>query len=139
MTFYFDHEKLDAYRFALEFTAWTTDIIERLPTKVAARDQLDRATTSAVNNICEGNGKFALRDRRRYFDIALGSELECAGCLDVLYVRRKISEEELETGKRLLQRAVSTLIGLIRSVDRRIGEDGPVYYVDSDAEGFVPQ
>ena len=129
MTYYFDHEKLDAYQAILDFTAWTTDIIERLPTKVAARDQLDRASTSAVNNICEGNGKFALRDRRRYFDIALGSELECAGCLDVLFVRNKISAEELDAGKRKLQRSVSTLIGLIRSVERRIGEDGPVYYI----------
>ena len=137
MIYYFDHEKLDAYQAALEFTAWTTDIIERLPTRVAARDQLDRATTSAVNNICEGNGKFALRDRRRYLDIALGSELECAGCLDVLFVRKKITAEELESGKRMLQRAVSTLIGLIRSVERRIGEDGPVYFVGGSDEDIA--
>jgi four helix bundle protein len=127
----FDHESLDAYRAAVEFAAWAGEVIEKLPAKLSARDQLDRASTSAVLNIAEGNGKFSLRDRRRYFEIALGSELECAGCIDILVVRKYRTLAEARVGKTKLQRAVSPLIGLIRSLERRIGEsESPVYEVD---------
>lgn len=120
----FDHEKLDAYRNALDFVAWSGEIIDRLPTKVAVRNQLDRASTSVVLNIAEGNGKFALRDRRRYFDIALGSAFESASCLDVLLVRKYVSLEEAQAGKGKLKRTVGTLVGLIRSVENRIKVEG---------------
>jgi four helix bundle protein len=127
----FDHESLDAYRAAVEFAAWAGEVIEKLPAKLSARDQLDRASTSAVLNIAEGNGKFSLRDRRRYFEIALGSELECAGCIDILVGRKYRTLAEARVGKTKLQRAVSPLIGLIRSLERRIGEsESPVYEVD---------
>jgi hypothetical protein len=58
--------------------------LKRLPAKLAAKDQLDRASTSIVLNLAEGNGKRSHPDRCRYFDIARGSALECAACLDVL-------------------------------------------------------
>ena len=83
----FDHEKLRAYQEALKFAAWVEPIIERLPHKLAARDQLDRASTSIVLNIAEGNGKRSHPDRCRYFDISRGSALESAACLDVLVAR----------------------------------------------------
>lgn len=37
-------------------------------------------------NIAEGNGKTVEADRRRYFEIARGSALECAAIQDVLVV-----------------------------------------------------
>ena len=43
-----------------------------------ARDQWLRASQSIPLNIAEGNGKTAEADRRRYFEIARGSALECA-------------------------------------------------------------
>ena len=42
------------------------------------KDQLDRASTSIPLNIAEGNGKYTLKDRCRFFDTAHGSALECA-------------------------------------------------------------
>jgi 23S rRNA-intervening sequence protein len=50
----FDHEKLHAYQEALHFVTWVDGIIERLPARFAARDQLDRASTSILLNIAEG-------------------------------------------------------------------------------------
>ena len=41
----FSHEKLHVYHKAIDFIVWTQPIIETLPTKLAARDQLDRAST----------------------------------------------------------------------------------------------
>ena len=37
----FDHEKLRAYQGALQFVAWLDPVIEKLPGKLAARDQLE--------------------------------------------------------------------------------------------------
>jgi hypothetical protein len=80
---YFDHEKLEVYQEAITFIAWLEPVLESLPKSRDARDHLDRASTSVVLNIAEGNGKYSLKDRARSFDIANGSALECAAVLDV--------------------------------------------------------
>ena len=109
----FDHEKLRAYQEALRFVAWVDPVIEKLQAKVAARDQLDRASTSIVLNLAEGNGKRSHPDRCRYFDIARGSVVECAACLDVLAVKQRISIDEAGSGKAILIGIVSMVAGLI--------------------------
>lgn len=123
----FDHEKLRAYQEALHFAAWVEPIIESLPAKLSARDQLDRASTSIVLNIAEGNGKRSHPDRCRYLDIARGSALECAACLDVLVVRRKLVPEDTNEGKRLLLAVVSLVAGLIARFSGDVREDQAEY------------
>ncbi|MFH1727498.1 MAG: four helix bundle protein [Pseudomonadota bacterium] len=39
-------------------------------------DQLKRAAVSSVSNLAEGNGKTSLKDRKRFFEISLGSIAE---------------------------------------------------------------
>jgi len=83
----FDHEKLEVYQESLVpqgGIAWLEPLRQKLPKSVAVRDQLDRASTSIVRNLAEGNGKFTSPDRGRFFDISRGSALECAAALDVL-------------------------------------------------------
>ncbi|MCS6243913.1 MAG: four helix bundle protein [Opitutus sp.] len=109
----FDHEKLKAYQMALRFVAWASPLIENLPSKLSARDQLDRASTSIALNLAEGNGKRSYPDRCRYFDIARGSTVECAACLDVLVAKEKLSIGEAETGKAILLEVVAMTAGLI--------------------------
>jgi len=115
MKAYFDHEKLDAYQKAVAFAAWSEAILERIPKSAAVHGQLDRARTSIVLNIPEGNVRFTSADRCKFFDIARGSGLECAGCLDLLFIKKHLSETELDEGKSLLKDIVSLLVGLIRS------------------------
>jgi len=88
MKIYFDHEKLDVYREAINFCGWVGEFLASISAKAAAKDQLDRASTSIPLNIAEGNGKFSAKDRARFFEMARGSALECAACLDVLLVRK---------------------------------------------------
>lgn len=114
----FDHEKLRAYQEALRFVAWVAPIVEELPAKLSAKDQLDRASTSIVLNTAEGNGKRSHPDRCRYFDIARGSALECAACLDVLVARGKLTPETTTVGKDILVGVVSLLAGLIARFGR---------------------
>src|SRR6478735_8800953 len=99
MNIYFDHEKLDVYREAINFCGWVGEFLASISAKSAAKDQLDRASTSIPLNIAEGNGKFSARDRARFFEMARGSALECAACFDVLVVRRLAFESQIEGGK----------------------------------------
>ena len=115
MKIYFDHEKLDAYKKTLAFAEWAEPVLERLPKSVAVQNQLDRARTSIALNIPEGNGRFTSADRCKFFDIARGSALECAGCLDLIFIKKLLSDVELDDGKSLLKNIVSLLVGLIRS------------------------
>jgi four helix bundle protein len=77
------------------------------------KDHLDRASTSIALNIAEGNGKYAPRDRCRFFDIAHGSALECAAGLDVLLAKDKLTVGLIRPGKDRLQKIVRMLMGLI--------------------------
>src|SRR5205823_8963222 len=98
MKIFFDHEKLDVYRESIDFCGWVGDFLAGISARAAAKDQLDRASTSVPLNIAEGNGKFSTKDRARFFEMARGSALECAACLDVL-LARKLATEEQVTGQ----------------------------------------
>lgn len=111
---WFDHEKLDVYQEAIAFIAWLSVILERTVRSGDVKDHLDRASTSIALNIAEGNGKYALKDRCRFFDIAHGSALECAASLDVLVAKAKLTPDEIRPGKERLQRTVRMLMGLLK-------------------------
>jgi len=111
---WFDHEKLEVYQEAIAFVAWLSAILEGAVRVGEVKDQLDRASTSIPLNIAEGNGKYALKDRCRFFDIAHGSALECAAGLDVLVAKGKLTSDEIRPGKERLQRIVRMLVGLIK-------------------------
>lgn len=106
----FGHEKLDVYRAALEYVRLVYQWAETLKGfNRHARDQMLRASQSIPLNIAEGNGKSSPGDRRRYFEIARGSALECAAIQDVLVIGGALTKEQSGQGKRLLVRIVSML------------------------------
>lgn len=123
----FDHEKLKVYQEALRFVAWVDPILERLPGKLAAKDQLDRASTSVVLNLAEGNGKRSHPDRCRYFDTARGSAVECAACLDALLAKHRLGDAEVAAGKAMLLEVVSMTAGLIARFSSLVHEDAIPY------------
>lgn len=110
----FDHEKLEVYREALSFVGWISPILEGLLKAGDVKDHLERASNSIVLNIAEGNGKYAPKDRCRYFDTAHGSSLECAAALDILVAKQKMTVEAIRPGKEQLQHIVRMLYGLIK-------------------------
>ena len=130
MKIYFDHERLHAYQSSLEFIRWSEPVLERLAKTVAVYSQLDRARTSIPLNIAEGNAKFILADKCKYFDTAHGSAVECAACLDILALKQILNSVELDEGKTKLSNLVGLLIGVIRSkLPDRFREDSPEYRV----------
>lgn len=127
MSAQFDHERLKVYQEALRFVAWAGPVIAALPAKLAARDQLDRASTSIVLNLAEGNGKRSHPDRCRYFDIARGSTVECAACLDVLARRNLLDATRVMEGKAILIEVVSMTAGLIARFSSELHEEPAPY------------
>ena len=133
----FDHEKLEVYQESLAFCGWVGELLAAISAKAAAKDQLDRASTSIPLNIAEGNGKFSSRDRARFFEIARGSALECAACLDVLVVRRLAIGNQVEGGKERLIHVVRMLMGLLRRFSEQpamIREDDRDYEQEQEKE-----
>ncbi len=134
MTPMFDHEKLKVYQAAIAFVGWCEEVLQRCPDKAAVKDQLDRASTSIPLNIAEGNGKWSGRDRCRFLEIARGSAVECAACLDVLVVKKRLSTTDVEPGKKQLHGIVSMLCGLIETVANRVGEELALYEIEQEKE-----
>ena len=98
---FFGHEKLDVYRAAIDYVGWAYRLCEKLKGNRNAKDQLLRASQAIPLNIAEGNGKGTEGDRRRFFEIARGSALECAAAQDVLEVCGALSSAENEKSKEL--------------------------------------
>jgi len=136
MAVLFDHERLRVYQTSVVFCGWLTQQMDAIPAKFAAKDQLDRASTSIVLNLAEGNGKRSYPDRSRFFDIARGSALECAACLDVLVVRNVLDEAVAADGKKQLLEIVAMIAGLIArfSGEGRVEEDSVLYGETEDKE-----
>ena len=108
MKIYFDHEKLDVYREAIDFCAWAGELLNTIAAKAAAKD------------------------RARFLEIARGSALECAACLDVLVARKLAAPKQIENAKENLARIVQMLMGMLR----RFSERGDFLREDPGEYGF---
>jgi four helix bundle protein len=130
----FDHDRLDVYRLAVEYTAESFRVAEALSgLHRHARDQWLRAAQSIPLNIAEGNGKRSLNDRARFLDIARGSALECAAIQDVLAASGGLDTESNQAMKRKLQRIVSMLTRMAMKADG-VAEMPAGYGVEIDYE-----
>jgi four helix bundle protein len=114
------HERLDVYQCAIAFTAWAHELLDSLPPGLAARSQLERASTSIPLNLAESNGKLSEGDRARFIQVALGSALECSATLDVLTAKRVLDGERVEEGKELLERVAAMLMAMLRKLGKTL-------------------
>ena len=117
------HEKLDVYRLSIDYVAWVfAQSVELTGIHRHARDQWLRASQSIPLNIAEGNGKTAEADRRRYFEIAHESALECAAVQGVLRVGNALEENEHQDRKKHLDRIAAMLSRLGGREDTPFGK-----------------
>ncbi len=136
----FRHEKLDVHRHALAFVSRTEDILFEITSVVAVADHLDRAAESVVAHIVSGNALRGGAARQHQFEIACGSALECAACLDVCHAKRLLQTDRCREEKRELHRIVQMLVGLIRSSTETNSahEEHPAYRVACDKPTVKP-
>jgi four helix bundle protein len=123
----FHHQKLTVYQRALEFAGWSQSLIDSLTKKTSTRDHLERSGDSIALNIAEENGKFSKKDRAHFFQIAHGSALESAACLDLLVVRRCCAPDGIIRGKAILEEIVKMLFTMLDQLGCRIAEDSSEY------------
>src|SRR5947209_3292193 len=135
----FHHEKLSVYQRTLEFAGWSQDLIESLTKRTSTRDHLERAGDSIALNVAEGNGKFSRKDRARFFQIAHGSALESAACLDLLVARRCCPPDAIIRGKSILEEIVKMLFTTLDQLGCRIAEDSAGYGERADEEEEVAE
>jgi four helix bundle protein len=119
----FGHEDLDVYRAALDCIGWVYRFCEGLQGHQNAKDPLLRASQTIPFNIAEGNGKATEGDRRRYFEIARGSALECGAVQDVLQVCGALAAEQNAQAKMVLDRIVAMLT--------KLGQHGYALHVEA--------
>lgn len=115
-TGYFDHERWDVYRAALELIIVVKDVVENFPQGNGYLvDQLQRAATSVPLNIAEGAGEHSLDEKARFYRIAKRSATECASILDVCKQLLIIDENNYSRGRELLLRIVAMLTTMSRT------------------------
>ena len=114
---YFNHEKLDVFRVAVEFAVEAKCIIDGMPEgtrRAHLADQLHRASTSIVLNIAEGSGEFSMRDKRRFYRMARRSASECAGILTLLVAFELATAESVQPARTKLLRVLAMLTNMTK-------------------------
>jgi four helix bundle protein len=107
-------QRLDVYQRAIEFLALVYELVDELPRGHADRaDQLTRAAESVVRTIAEGAGRWSEADSANRYKIARGEAMECAASLDVMKLRKVISDVAYERGCRLLEGVVAMLTKMV--------------------------
>jgi four helix bundle protein len=111
-----DFEKLVVFQKALALLRVLSRILSNPPRKmVPVIDHLDRALSSILLNIAEGQGKESgSRDRKRFYRTALGSAKEAGACLIILDARGFLPEAQQEKARGLLREVVAMLTVMAR-------------------------
>ena len=122
----FNHDGLDVYRLAVEFTIETDKIVKSLPQgRSYLADQLRRAAASIPLNIAEGAGEFSPGDKARFFRMARRSATECAAVLDVARGVAGLDAEAWKKKREMLLRIVAMLTKMVlRQEGERRGGSG---------------
>ena len=79
----FHHETLDVYRVGLQFMRWFSSLPGAEELCDRTYRQLDKAATSLLLNIAEGNGRYSELDHLRFLDVAAASAVKSAAYLDL--------------------------------------------------------
>ena len=106
------HEKLQVYGKGLAFVGAASALLSGWNKKHAVVDQFDRASESLILNLADGARLRSGPSKLRALDYAIGSGLECAGCLDIAAVKGFLGKLERDREKERLCEIIKMLIGL---------------------------
>jgi len=113
---FFSHEQLRTYQSALRFVRWSVTLIQSSSLGLSRGRELDRHATGVVLNMAEGNGKFSMKDRKRFLDTAVSAGLQAASSLDILAARTMITQKVSDQGKEHMREIVSMIAAMARSL-----------------------
>lgn len=110
----FPHEKLDAYRVALELAGVAKKVASQIPRgHRSIADHLLRASSNAVLLIAEGANRRGAAEKRQRFVESRGECAEAAAAADLVVVLELAASADAEELKHLAGRVSAMLTGLI--------------------------
>ena len=83
-------------------------------------DQLRRAVVSVPSNIAEGSGRFSVKEKIHFLEIAYGSLTETLCQLDIAHDLNYINDEEFNTEKEKINVIGKLLSGLHASFQKQL-------------------
>lgn len=102
-----NHEKLECYRKLMLVAEEVAKMVTKWPRGYYyLADQMKRAIASAILTLCEGNGKRSSHlERRRFFEMSMGSISEVSACLDLARTFKLIAQSQSDFLKSVLKLA----------------------------------
>ena len=112
------HQRLDAYRVAVDLFRGVEDAAARFPRGYAdMKDQLRRAAGATVRNIAEGANRQHTADKQARYLVARGEVGECEAVLEMAQIVGAIDGPEAVRLRQLAARVGAMLGGLVRALE----------------------
>lgn len=117
---------LRVYKESKELVKSVYRLLEKFPKyeTYALGDQLRRAVVSVPSNIAEGSGRFSIKEKIHFIEIAYGSLTESLCQLDIAHDLEYISDEEFNNEKERINIIGKQLSGLRSSFQKQIEKKG---------------
>ena len=112
-----DFKDLRVYHLALENLKDTFEFTKGLPIAHPLKNQMERAATSVVSNICEGSSRNSDKEYRQFLAIARGSNSELTGQWQIAIATRLIPQSSTNIVLDRLDHAGRSLTKLIKALD----------------------
>jgi four helix bundle protein len=107
----FHHESLDIYRVGLDFVRWFVELPGGRALANRWCREVDKAATSVVLNVAEGNGRYSELDHRRFLEMAANSAVKVVAYLDLYQKKALPTRVETTPGRELMSRIVAMVSG----------------------------
>ena len=113
---------LRVYQEAKELVKSVYTLLDKFPKyeTYALGDQLRRAVTSVPSNIAEGSGRFSIKEKIHFIEIAYGSLTETLCQLDIAHDLNYITDEEFAKEKERINVIGKQLSGLRASFQNQL-------------------
>lgn len=82
--------------------------------------KIQRAAISVPSNIAEGMGRFPLKERLHFIEIAYGSLMEIMCQLEIAELLHYITTEELQAKENIIEEMAKMLIGLRKNFENKL-------------------
>ncbi len=115
----FYYRKLKVYHKALDVVTRVYRLTNQFPQQetFSLTNQLQRAAISVPSNIAEGMGRFSIKERIHFLEIANGSLLETMCQLEIAQQLGYISKEQFTEEETLISETAGMLIGLRKTLE----------------------
>ena len=113
---------LRVYKESKELVKSTYRLLEKFPKyeTYAMGDQLRRAIVSVPSNIAEGSGRFSIKEKIHFIEIAYGSLTESLCQLDIAHDLDYITDEDFNNEKEKINIIGKQLSGLRSSFQKQL-------------------